>query len=183
MISSVWVKEMRDYEVRNILVERLKENLREIRRIAGWSGEDLGGMLGLSRQSISKLETGLSSLTVAQYIAVRHLLDAWMKSHPENKTLPRMVTLLLDERRIWGIGYKELQYIAKNIADMVAGGVDQAVVDTVAKTLLDEWEGPAREYCQAQLQKPMVASKIGITADAEPVDWTEIIISGRNKKD
>ena len=57
--------------IRDNLIQRLGENLSNVRRIAGWSGEELGSMLGLSRQSISKLEKGLSKLTVSQYIAIR----------------------------------------------------------------------------------------------------------------
>lgn len=173
---------MTDTEIRGVLVERLRENLPEIRKIAGWSGEELGGMLGLSRQSVSKLETGLSTITVAQYIAIRHLLDAWMTRRPENKTLPRVITLLLDDRRIWGAEYTKLQRIVKAIAATATGGAEQAAVDAIAKVLLDEWEGPAREYCHTKLQEPMIADKVDVTADTEPGDWTEIILSGRKTK-
>ena len=173
---------MTNTEIRNVLVNRLRENLPEIRKLAGWSGEELGGMLGLSRQSISKLETGLSTITVAQYIAIRHLLDAWMDLHPENKTLPRVITLLLDDRRIWGAEYTKLQHVVKTIAATATGGAEQAAVDVIAKVLLDEWEGPAREYCHTKLQEPMMIEKIGVTAETEPGDWTEIILSGRKTK-
>ena len=173
---------MTNIEIRGILVERLSQNLPEIRKIAGWSGEDLGGMLGMSRQSISKLETGLSAISVAQYIAIRHLLDAWIINHPENKTLPRVVTLLLDDRRIWGAEYTKLRSVAKTISAVVSGGANQDAVDAISKVLLDEWEGPAREYCYTKLKEPMIASKVGVTADTEPGDWTEIILSGRKNR-
>lgn len=173
---------MTNTEIRGVLVERLRENLPEIRKIAGWSGEELGGMLGLSRQSISKLETGLSTITVAQYIAIRHLLDAWMAFHPENKTLPRVITLLLDDRRIWGAEYTKLQRVVKTIAATATGGAEQAAIDAIAKVLLDEWEGPAREYCHTKILEPMMIEKLGVTADTEPGNWTEIILSGRKMK-
>ena len=86
-----------------IMVNRLDVCLSDIRKIAGWKGVELGNMLGLSRQAISTLEKHGSHLTLAQYVAVRHLLDAWMARHPENKTLPRVIMLALDDRRIFGM--------------------------------------------------------------------------------
>ena len=105
-----------------------------------------------------------------------------MDIHPENKTLPRIITLLLDDRRIWGAEYTKLQRVVKTIAATATGGAEQTAVDVIAKVLLDEWEGPAREYCHTKLQQPMMIEKVGVTADTEPGDWTEIILSGRNTK-
>jgi hypothetical protein len=70
----------------------------------------------------------------------------------------------------------------KTIAATATGGAEQAAVDVIAKVLLDEWEGPAREYCHTKLREPMIIEKVGITADTEPGDWTEIILSGRKMK-
>ena len=166
-----------------VLVQRLKVALADIRKIAGWSGVELGNMLGLSRQAINTLEkpqgNGGSAMTLAQFIAIRHLLDAWMEMHPENKTLPRVITLAVDDRRIFGHKYTELLEVVKTIAATASGGADTAVTDAIAKVLLDEWEAPAREYCYAQLKKEMIAEKVGVTIDTEPGNWTELIISAR----
>ena len=94
-----------------VMVHRLEVCLSDIRKIAGWKGVELGNMLGLSRQAISTLEKQNSRLTLAQYIALRHLLDAWMERHPENKTLPRVITLLLDDIRIFGKYYDDLLHV------------------------------------------------------------------------
>lgn len=164
-----------------ILVQRLKENLPEIRKIAGWTGVELGNMLGLSRQAVNMLEKRTSNLTLAQYIAIRHLLDAWMKIHSENTVLPRITTLLLDDMRIFGHEYIKLQEVARTIAATASGGAEINALNVIGKVLIDEWEFPAREYCYKQLEEPMIAEKIGVTADTQPGDWTEIIISGRKK--
>lgn len=50
-------------------------NLRELRFCAGWTQEELGKMLGVSKQTISQLERGDNRLRQAQYIAIRSLLD------------------------------------------------------------------------------------------------------------
>lgn len=163
-----------------IMVHRLEVCLSDIRKIAGWKGVELGNMLGLSRQAISTLEKQNSRLTLAQYIALRHLLDAWMERHPENKTLPRVITLLLDDIRIFGKYYDDLLHVVSTIAATASGGATPGVTDVIAKALLDEWEGPARAYCHNQLKLEMMVEKLGVTANTEPGDWTEKILDWRN---
>ena len=148
---------MTNKDVRAILIERLRENLPAIRKITGMSGDEFGRLLGLSRQSVSKLETETSGLSVAQYIAIRHILDAWMEMHPENKTLPRILPLLLDERRIWGHCYTQLTEIAKSVAASTMSGVGRETIDMSAKMLLDEWEKTAWEYCLGHLKEDFFA--------------------------
>ena len=163
-----------------IMVHRLEVCLSDIRKIAGWKGVELGNMLGLSRQAISTLEKQNSRLTFAQYIAIRHLIDEWMIIHPENKTLPRVINLLLDDRRIFGKYYDDLRSIVSIIAAAAAGGASQEDTDGVAKALLDNWEGPAREYCYKQLENKMLVEMLGVTMNEEPANWTELIIKRRN---
>ena len=165
-----------------VMVHRLEVCLSDIRKIAGWKGVELGNMLGLSRQAISTLEKQNSRLTFAQYVAVRHLLDAWMDRHPENKTLPRIVTLLLDDLRIFGKPYEDLLKVTSTIAATAAGGASTEVTDVIAKTLLDEWEKPARDYCYTLLKQEMIAENVGVTADTEPGDWTNKILDRRITK-
>ena len=49
-------------------------NLRELRSYAGWTQEELGKMLGVSKQAISMLERSETRLSQAQYVAIRALL-------------------------------------------------------------------------------------------------------------
>ncbi len=170
---------MTNEENRAILVNRLRENLPEIRKIAGMSGEEFGQFLGMSRQSVSKLETKTSVLSVAQYVAIRHILDAWMIRHPENKTLPRIIHLLLDERRLWGHPYTQLQDIAKSIAASTMSGVGRDTIDASAKMLLDAWEPEAMKYCIEGLQKDFVSEKVGVGPDDVPMNWTDVIMGGK----
>lgn len=161
------------------MVHRLEVCLSDIRKIAGWKGVELGNMLGLSRQAISTLEKQNSRLTFAQYVAVRHLLDAWMDRHPENKTLRRVVTLLLDDRRIFGDPYNALLHTVGTISAIASSGADINLVDKFAMDLLDEWECSARKICNEQLKQSLMAEKLGVTADTKPGDWTEKIFTWR----
>lgn len=56
-------------------IEIMQTNLRSLRSCAGWSQEQLGKMLGISKQQISNLECGRTKLLQPQYIAIRALLD------------------------------------------------------------------------------------------------------------
>ncbi len=55
--------------------ERLRDILLYIRRILGWSAVKLGEKLGVSRQSINKIESGKSSLSKTEYLLLRRVLD------------------------------------------------------------------------------------------------------------
>lgn len=53
-------------------------------KLCGWSNVALGKMLGLSRQCISGIMKGKQKMTMAQYIAIRHLLDSWIFDHADD---------------------------------------------------------------------------------------------------
>ena len=163
-------------DIIDILMKRMRENLPDIRKIAGWSGDALGSMLGLSRQSISKLETGLSVITVSQYIAIRHLLDAWVVRHPENKTLPSIMSLLLDHYEIAGADYAHLRRITKTVAAAASAGADQGMIDELSALLLKEWEKQA-----AVTVRDSNVISVAQTDGGQSVDWTEVILSSMHK--
>ena len=77
-------------------IQRLQENLFIIRSVAEWKAEELGEMLGLTKQSISNIEHGKTNMTKAQYIAIRALIDQEIKDNPNSQTLEQVVHLLLD---------------------------------------------------------------------------------------
>ena len=67
--------------------------LPSIRRATGWTAEEFGKKIGVSRQAISNLETGRFNLTKTHYIAMRYVLDEEMDEHPDDT---EMLRLLLD---------------------------------------------------------------------------------------
>lgn len=77
-------------------IEKLTQNLPAIRKIAGWSSEDLGKLIGVSKQTISNIETRKSKMTKTQYIAIRTIIDLEIAEHPENELLVQVVELLLN---------------------------------------------------------------------------------------
>ena len=65
-------------------IERLQDNLLLIRRTVGWTAEEFGDRIGVTRQTINNLEAKRNKLTKTQYIAIRAILDAEMVRSPED---------------------------------------------------------------------------------------------------
>lgn len=74
-------------------IERLQDNLLLIRRSAGWTAEELGKRIGVTRQTINNLEAKRNKLNKTQYIAIRAVLDVEMVASPDDT---EMLRCLLD---------------------------------------------------------------------------------------
>ncbi len=72
---------------------RMQENLLLLRRTVGWTAEEFGEKIGVTRQTINNIENGRNKLTKTQYIAMRSVLDAEMLQAPEDT---EMLKVLLD---------------------------------------------------------------------------------------
>ena len=72
---------------------RMQENLLLIRRTVGWTAEEFGEKIGVTRQTINNIESGRNKLTKTQYIAMRSVLDAEMIQTPNDT---EMLRILLD---------------------------------------------------------------------------------------
>ena len=74
---------------------RLQKSLSTLRKVAGWSAEDLGNLLGVTRQTIVNLESGQTTMTQIQYIAIRAILEAEAHTN-SNETLEKMIAVMID---------------------------------------------------------------------------------------
>ena len=78
-------------------IERLQECLLLLRRAVGWTAEDLGQRIGVTRQTINNLETKRSKLNKTQYIAIRAVLDAEIVQSPdETEMLKYLLEVFVD---------------------------------------------------------------------------------------
>ena len=64
-------------------IQRMQDNLLLIRRTVGWTAEEFGEQIGVTRQTINNIESGRNKLTKTQYIAMRSVLDVEIAKHPE----------------------------------------------------------------------------------------------------
>lgn len=74
-------------------IERLQNNLLLLRRAAGWTAEEFGERIGVTRQTINNLEAKRNKLNKTQYIAMRAVFDAEMAAYPDDT---EMLKCLLD---------------------------------------------------------------------------------------
>ena len=63
-------------EIEQWWIDKFQENLGPIRKVAGWTTQQLADELGVARQTVSNLETGKSPMTKLQYLALRKVFSA-----------------------------------------------------------------------------------------------------------
>ena len=81
-------------------VGRLQKHLSLIRTSAGWSAQQLGDRLDVSRQMVSHWETGRNQMTMMQYLAIRQVLEEEIRSGQKNgdtRMLEDVIRVLVDE--------------------------------------------------------------------------------------
>lgn len=153
----------------NLQVQRLEKCLSSVRVIAGWSLEELGQMLGMTRQNVYGIEKGPTHLNQAQYIAIRHLIDYREKKDPENKTLPMMVHLLLDSPEIQDSDFEAINGVADNIA-AAASSMQANALYAFAMTLIKAPYIRVSDFTEIENGIDKALGKLGT------VDWTKDII-------
>lgn len=72
-------------------IERLQKHLLLVRRTVGWSAEEFGDRIGVTRQTINNLEAERNKLTKTQYIAMRSVLDAEIAAYPDETEMLRLI--------------------------------------------------------------------------------------------
>ena len=72
-------------------VKRLQKVLLLVRRAVGWTAEEFGERIGVTRQTINNLESGRNNLTKTQYIAMRSVLDAEIANFPDETEMLRFI--------------------------------------------------------------------------------------------
>lgn len=123
----------------SIEIDKLQRNLPSLRKLAGWTAEDLGDKVGVTKQTISNLETGRSTISKMQYIAIRSVMDYEAKS---NQNLASALHLVLDDRDASSAEHKANEDKVKTVAAATAAGVSSSTLSAilgVATVALGAW--------------------------------------------
>ena len=109
-------------------IKRLQENLGTIRKIAGWTTQNLGERIGVTKQTISNLENQKTEMTLTQYIAIRTVIDYEIENNKSHEVLPRVVHILLDvpDDEISIEDRKKITQAVTTLAAASAGGIGLA---------------------------------------------------------
>jgi len=122
----------RNIENKDSQVLLLQQNLAAIRKIAGWTAEQLADRIGVTKQTISNLETGKTPMNLTQYIAIRAILDHEIETNKENTVLPQVVTILVDKGdELNEEDYKKFKEAINTVSISAAGGVTGATLASI----------------------------------------------------
>ncbi len=115
----------------------MQKNLSAIRKIAGWTAEQLGEKIGVTKQTISNLENGKTPMTLTQYIAIRSVIDFEIQTNKENTVLPEVIEVLLNRYEEYSDEEREQIFEkVKTVAATAAGGIGGAALAAVSAGLL-----------------------------------------------
>ena len=154
-------------EIEQWWIDKFQENLGPIRKVAGWTTQQLADELGVARQTVSNLETGKSPMTKLQYLALRTVFSAEI-ARREDRDLARIIKTLVDDPIEQRIRERRVQ---EQDGEAVA---DNAPVNTGC--------GNAADNATAEKRKPRAATLAAITvpAQAAPTRLPTIRWSWRN---
>ena len=117
----------------------LQDNLKSIREILNWTSEDLGNLIGVTKQTISNLETKNSKLTKLHYIAIRTVVDfeiEKLKSTDSDRAERACMLLeVLSKAEEENLDFDEISQASKLIVSstsaMIAGTIISALIPFV----------------------------------------------------
>lgn len=117
----------------------LQDNLKSIREILNWTSADLGNLIGVTKQTISNLETKNSKLTKLHYIAIRTVVDfeiEQLKSTDSDRAERACMLLeVLSKSEEENLDFDEISQASKLIVSstsaMIAGTIISALIPFV----------------------------------------------------
>lgn len=92
---------------------RLQSSLSILRKAAGWSAEDLGKLLDVTRQTIVNLENGKNTMTKVQYLAIHSIFHS-KEVNPEKRRelIEKLWDILVDSDEL---GDQELAQLKSTV--------------------------------------------------------------------
>ena len=151
-------------EIEQWWIDKFQENLGPIRKVAGWTTQQLADELGVARQTVSNLETGKSPMTKLQYLALRTVFSAEI-ARREDRDLARIIKTLVDdpiEQRIRERRAQEQdgEAVADNAPVNTDGGnvADNAPVNTDGGNVADNAATEKRKPSAATLKASKTAA-------------------------
>ena len=122
----------------DIKITRLQDNLSSLRKLAGWTAEGLGNQLGVTKQTISNLETKKTPMNKMQYIAIRAVFEKRCYELGENQILKQAIEILVDKDidDVTGNEYVNIKNGFAEAANAAASGVSVAALKGIINTII-----------------------------------------------
>lgn len=161
------------------IISLLQDNLSSVRKIAGWTTEELGEKIGVTKQTISNLENKKTVMTRTQYIAIGAVLKYEIPTNRNNEVLSYVINILLDYNKCYSV--EEREKIRENI-NMLAvastGGVKGEKLQEFGEKL-----GILTSVTVAGMTSAAIVGGVGIPmlVAASPA-WLGAILGARTNK-
>ena len=118
----------------------LQDNLKSIREILNWTSADLGDLIGVTKQTISNLETKNSKLTKLHYIAIRTVVDfeiEKLKSTDSDRAERACMLLeVLSKAEEENLDFDEISQASKLIVSSTSAMIAGKIIATLIPLLL-----------------------------------------------
>lgn len=118
----------------------LQDNLKSIREILNWTSEDLGNLIGVTKQTISNLETKNSNLTKLHYIAIRTVVDfeiEQLKSADSDRAKrAEMLLEVLSKAEAKNLDFDEISQASKLIVSSKSAAIAGKIIGALVPILL-----------------------------------------------
>lgn len=170
---------MNEKEKKQKQIQLLQQNLCSIRKIAGWTAEQLGEKIGVTKQTISNLENSKTPMNLTQYIAIRSVLDYEIESNRDNTVLPDVINILVDK----GLeleeeeNYFEIKETIDTVAASASGGKTGASLSKIFISLLTTSTGiTTLAALGIMLGQSETMSKIAGTTVSGTANWLKKIL-------
>lgn len=149
-------------------IVKMQKNLSILRKINGWTTEELGLKIGVTKQTISNLENWKVNMTKAQYIALRSVFEYETHCVNENMTLQRVMRLIFySEVDYEETTNNEIANALDNLAAAASGGIKGSQLFMLSTTLLSPMKLPVLSQAVEISDKPYAWMKELEDCDAE----------------
>lgn len=158
-------------------ISNMQQNLLLIRRTVGWTAEEFGEKIGVTRQTINNIESGRNKLTKTQYIAMRSVLDAEILQSPQDTEMLRvLLDVLVDSPEKYSDEDVEILIAKANLmAPSILAGT------TSRKDVSEEWLKSTKTISSAGVVAGLLGSA-GIVGSIVLNAWLAKAIADVSKK-
>lgn len=120
-----------------LMIEVMQRYLPSLRKIAGWTAEELGKRLGVTKQTISNLENKKVNMTKMQYIALRVIFENEIRNVSNNVTLKRAMCILFYNDAVYTEKKEnEIFQALESLAAAASGGISGNQLTLLSTTVL-----------------------------------------------
>ena len=157
----------------------MQNHHKELRKLAGWTAEELGNKLGMSKQSISALENGSTKLNQLHYLALIHLFETECKEKPDNEVLQKVMELLFNDPDYYEKNHASIDKNISDVANAISSGLSGATVGLLTASLINPFFAPIGAIAGGAAAGGAVvggALGAGIAAIASVTSWSKKIL-------